>query len=241
MIRAALVLFALLAGCDDFHAVQQADTIEAYEAWIAENPDHRMMLHATTRLEDLYLERARGAGSLAAYDAYLARFPEGVYRDKAMAEREAFLFDQAAARDTVAAWEAFLAEYPRASKKRKAAARAAIAVAGYREHLTLSPPRLERVNLAEDPEGPLDGWAVRVDVTNTGEETLQTLILGAELPAGLREWPVAAPTWRVPLEEELRAPLRPGETRTWTWTTGELPESFEGELVVRPTSIRLES
>ena len=105
---------------------------------------------------------------LASFDRYLERFPEGHYKDKAMAGREKFLFEWAKAENTTAGWKRFLAEYPKAKdKKRRKHAKRMVKVTEYTPHVGLSPARIERVNLAEDPEGPLNGYGFEVDVTTS--------------------------------------------------------------------------
>lgn len=237
MRHAVLLGFLLLSACEPFYEVQKADTIEAYEQYLEEHPNSRFQFQATTRLEELYLERARERGTLEAYDAYLERFPEGMYHDKALAQREEALFDWAREQDTVEAWSTFLEEYPRAKKKRKTTARQARRIAAYRPHLALTEPELERVNLAEDPEGPLNGWQVEVDVTNEGDETLKHLGLRATWADGTARWPVVAERWPVPMPDEAKEPIAPGETRTWTWTTGEMAADYDGSLEVKPIAV----
>ena len=207
-ILAIALSIGVLTACDDFSAVQKADTIEAYETYIAENPDSRMMLQAKTRLEELYLKQAKESGTLEGYDAYLAKFPEGTYVEKAMTEREEFLYGWAKEQDSEEGWKKFLDEYPRADKKRKKEARQAIAMAQYADKLGMTEPKIDRVNLAEDPEGEPNGWGIWVDVTNNGEKVIEDLRLRAKFTdadgkvIGDKTWPVVAKNWGVPMEEE---------------------------------------
>jgi hypothetical protein len=241
--RVALVVAAmLLTGCDDFHAVQQADSIEAYETYLEKHPSSRMRFQAVTRLEELYLDKAKEEATLEAYDTYFERFPEGSYQERAMKEREDLLYTWTIDENTVEGWEEYLAQYPKANKKRKKKAKRALKMAEYRPHLTLSPARSQRVNLAEDPEGPLDGWKYEVDVTNTGDRTLTYLALTIRWQepgrvAEREEWPVVTKRWPVPMEEERKAPLEPGQTRTWEWTTRKIPAEYAGEITVQPTAV----
>jgi len=226
------LLFALTACGDNFSAVQKTDTIDAYEAYLKENPDSRWVLQANDRLETLYLEKAREEKSLASYDAYLERFPQGKLRAKALGEREEFLFDWAKHEDSMASWTKFLDEYPKADKKRKKQAERMIEVHEYLDKVTLSEARQKQVNMAENPKGPLDGWGFEVDVTNNGDEPivdmrLQITFLSPEGGAlRTKEWPVVAPKFPVPMEEEAKVPIAPGETRTWWWTDGAIPERW---------------
>lgn len=247
MTCALLALTLALGACaDPFATAQKADTVEAYEQYLAENPTGRFHLQASSRLESLYLEKARAEKSLEAYDAYLARFPEGALYEKAITEREQFLFDWARHNDTLEAWEKFLAEYPRADKSRRGKAKNMVAVHGYLEHLAFTETKAEEVNLAEDPKGPKDGWGFFVDVTNNGPETINALWLTIEYldaegrALDTRDWPVVAPQFPVPMQEEYMVPMKPGETRTWFWSTGSLPETWSKQVKVFPSRIELQ-
>jgi hypothetical protein len=188
--RKLLLLAALtLAACDDFSAVQKANTIEAYEDYLSRHPDGRFDLMARTRLEELYLERARAESSLEGFDAYLARFPEGIYRDKALAEREDHLWAWTVGQGTIEAYEAYLAEYPKADKKRKTAARRAITMIGYAPRLDLSEVRARRVNLAEDPKGPLGRLGVPGRRDQPGRQGLDPPVARVDLGGVVREAP----------------------------------------------------
>jgi len=253
MIRVCIVAACLLAGLtacgDNFAAVQKADTIEAYEAFLTDNPESRWTMQATARLEDLYLAKARDDKSLEAYDAYLERFPEGALRKKALDEREEFLFDWATSEDTKEAYEKFLAEYPKGDKKRKKKAQRMIEVHDYLPHVALSDTRVEQVNMAEDPKGPKDGWGFTVDVTNNGTSAIadMRLLIQYLSPEGgvlrEKEWPVVAPKFPIPMEEEKLVPIAPGETRSWLWTDGVIPERWleNKETRIKVTRITLAS
>ena len=241
---AALLIITTACG-DNFAAVQAEDSIEAYENYLKNNPDGRFAMEANARLEDLYLQAARDGKSLEGYDRYLERFPDGALREKGLKEREEFLFAWANETNTGETWKKFLEEYPRAEKTRRAKAKRMINVHTYSENLEVSPPRVEQINLAEDPEGPLNGWGFWVDVTNNGSKTIESLSLTIEYlngeggRLGQREWPVVAPYWPVPVEEERKVPMKPGETREWEWSTGNLPEGWGRRVRVYPSRISM--
>ena len=111
-----LTLLLFLACGTPYSEVQKMDTIEAYEAWIAENAGSPQMTLAEIRLEELYLEKAREEKTLEAYDDYLSRYGEkgGELVNKATIEREEFLFDWAGDENTIDGWEKYIAEYPNA-------------------------------------------------------------------------------------------------------------------------------
>lgn len=232
LVFAAGVVAVLTACGDNFAAVQKEDTIEAYEAFLEANPDSRWTMQANARLEDLYLQKARDEKSLEAYDAYLERFPEGALRKKALDEREEFLFDWAKSENSKEAYERFLAEYPKGDKKRRKAAERMIAVHDYLPNVALSDVKISQVNMAEDPKGELDGWGFAVDVTNNGDKAIQDMRLRLKYlspeggPLREKEWPVVAKDFGIPMEEEKKKPIEPGETRTWWWTDGVIPEPW---------------
>ncbi len=231
----ALLLLTVACG-DGFGEVQKMDTIAGYEEFLANNnPDRNTLLQATTRLEELYLEKAKADGTLESYDAYLEKFPEGRLREKAVGEREEFLFDWAKREDTTASWKQWLDEYPRGDKDRKATARMGIEVATYRDKIVLGATVFEEINMAEDPQGEKDGWAWRIDVTNNTDTAIRKLditmvFLGADGGAVERKkWPVVTENWGIPMPDEFYGQLEVGQTRTWEWTEARkrLPKDYD--------------
>jgi hypothetical protein len=252
MIR-ILALVLLVACGDNFSSIQQADTptadkaevIKLYEDYLTNNPDGRWVLQANDRLETLYLEKAAAEKSLEAYDAYLARFPEGKLRGRALGEREGFLFDWAKSENTKESWNKFLDEYPKAEKKLRSEARRMVEVHEYLDKVSVSEPRVKQVNMAENPDGPLDGWGFEVDVVNHGDEVIEDMRLtihyltaeGGSLDS--KQWPVVAPTFPVPIEEEKKVPIQPGETRVWWWTDSGMPTGWaEGKVRIEVTKLQ---
>ena len=156
MLTSALLMLLVACG-DNFSSVQAEDTIEAYEAFIANNEGSPWLLQANDRLETLYLDKAAKEKSLEAYDGYLTRFPEGKLRPRALSEREGFLFDWAKAEANEAGWRKFLDEYPKADRARRLEAERMVQVHEYLGKVKLSETRAQPVNLAEDPNGPKDG------------------------------------------------------------------------------------
>lgn len=243
-ITALLLALALFTGCDTFHEVQQQDSIEAYESYLQEHPNSRWQLQAETRLEELYLEKAAADATLEAYDLYLSKFPEGDFRAKAMEQRETMLYTWAQGEATTEAWQKYLEEYPDAPKKRKQEARRAIKLADYIAFIEVGEITKRRVNLAEDPKGPQNGWEFTAEITNKGDKTLPYLNLafswGEGSTAGREVWPVVAELWSVPVEEEKKVPMKKGEVRTWVWTTGDIPADYDGPLHLRPVGVDYE-
>jgi hypothetical protein len=245
-LRAFIILACLVlsAGCgDDFATAQAEDTIASYETYLAANPEGRFEMQATLRLEELVLQDARAKATLEAYDVYLERFPEGALHEKALGERETFLYDWANLQNTAPGWQKFLDEYPSAGKKRKQHARKVLKVLAYADSLDFGEVTQKQINLAEDPDGPLNGWAFQVMVTNKGDKTIEALWLTIEylgeggVAFDKREWPLVAAYWPTPIEEERKLPMKPGETRAWDWSTGSPGELWSKEVRVIPTRI----
>ncbi len=245
------IFFALLLACGpNYRDIQKADELEGYEAFLAEVSDnHPDFWKATLRLEEKYLEKARELKSLEGYDGYLAKY-QGVANAKlvsiALEEREEFLYSWATSENTPAGWEKFLEEYPRANKKRKQEARRRIKMLGYADKLAQGEVTLDKINLAEDPEGPLNGWGITCPFTNNGDATIEYVNvqmewLNAEGRAiQTKTWPLVAPRYPTPIEEEYKVPLEPGETRDFYYMA-ENPESDSWAETVRltPVAIRL--
>ncbi len=236
-----------LSACKSpFATAQEQDTIEAYETFLDGNPNSPFVTQATLRLEELYLEKARTDKTLESYDLYLDKYPKGKLRDKAVEERREFLFDWASEQDSAEAWQKFLDEYPTGDRKLKQEARERLNMAQNRDIISVGPVSIEQVNLAENPDGPLDGWGFYADVTVSGDKDVEKLVmevayLGSEGQVlDAREWPVVAPALpgNLPVEEEFKVPMKPGETRTFEWTTGDMPVGWAKKARIRPVFIK---
>lgn len=227
MTRMLVLSLALLAACGpSFRDVQKENTIEAFEKFIAENPSNSSIPMAKIKLEELVLQKAREAQSLEAYDEYLQRYPEGSdakLREQAWTEREAHLYKWAETTNTPEAWQKVLDDYPRGDKKRLEDARRRLKLSSYAAQIVVAPAIVEPANLAENPDGPLDGFLFTADVTNNTDRTITTLLMRLEYlnaegrVIAVDNWPLVAPKapGNLPIEEEWKVPVKPGETRTW--------------------------
>lgn len=245
----SLLLFSLLLACTDPYATaQESDTIEAYEKYLSENPSGTYRLQAETRLEELMFQKAEEDKKIASFDAYFARFPDGQFKEKAMEAREEVLFAWADQEDTAEAFQKFLDEYPRGAKKRKQEARRRVNMAKNRDVVGLGEVSMEQVNLANDPDGPPNGWGFFVDVTNKGETPITLLTLQISLldggGAALTQATYPAVGSRYPgrswVEDEYKEPLKPGESRAWKYTTGDIPTGWSKKVSVKPVNISFE-
>ena len=251
MIRspAALLLLAAalsLSACSDPLAeAQKADTIEAYEKFVAENPSNPRLFQAAARLEELYFEKAKASGDLADFDAWLEKFPKGALREKVEEARQDTVWRLAQTTNTAEAWQKFLDEYPKATRELKIEARERLHVAETMSGISISEVEVTQVNLAEDPKGPLDGWGFYATVKNTGDKPMEKLNLKLSyLGEGGRvldsdKYPAVAdhlPGY-LPMPDGFEKPIKPGESRTWEWTVGDLPEGWTQQVKLEPVEV----
>lgn len=248
---APLALAAALllgAGCQSsFGKAQSADTIEAYEQFLVENPTSPYRLQAETRIELLLLEKARAEASLAAYDKVIERFPNGPLKEKTLAERKDFLFAWAEETDTAESWGKFLTEYPTADKKQLTEAEKRKNMAENRDRVGIADVALEEVNLAHIKDGPLDGWKFSAPITNKGDKPIRHLMFrlhylnaeGKSVDSDL--WPVVATAMpgNLPMADGFDKPMAPGEVRSFTYETGDMPPSWAKAAKLVPVDIKL--
>jgi hypothetical protein len=249
-----LALFlALAGGCDPFADVQKADTIDAYEAYLRDHPDSPNVLQAEGRLATLSLEKARKDGTVESYDAFLARFPKSSLVKDAQKERKDLVWARADAEDTVAAWKGIVDEFSKPDKEggdRDMVKRAKrrMRMATHKDAVEISPVEMEMVNLAENPDGELNGYGFFADVKNVGTKPIVMLKLriqyldGSGDAVGEAEWPVVATALpgNMPMAEGFDKPIAPGETRRWEWTTGDMPDGWAKKSKLTAVDIRVE-
>ncbi|MBL8616424.1 MAG: hypothetical protein JNM72_12490 [Deltaproteobacteria bacterium] len=249
VVCSALAAALLLgAGCQSsFGKAQEADTIEAYEQFLVENPTSPYRLQAETRIELLLLEKARAEATLGAYDKVIERFPNGPLKEKTLAERKDFLYAWADETDTAEAWDKFMTEYPSADKKQLTEAEKRKNMASLRGTVEIGPVALEEVNLAHIKDGPLDGWLFSADITNKGDKPVKHLMFrlhylnaeGKSVDSDL--WPVVATAMpgNMPMPDGFDKPMAPGETRRFSYETGDMPPTWAKTAKLSPVDIKL--
>ena len=246
LVTSLLALTLLATACDPFPEVRKQDTIEAYEQYLKEHPTSNYAMEAKSRLETLMYEKAKKDESLEAYDAYLNRFPKGIFREKAYKERETYLWDWAEQTHSVEGWDRYIKEYPQHDARKVRDAKRRKKAAEYLPNLAIGEISMEQVNLAEDPDGPLNGWMFKADITNNGSETLTYLNITIQFlddtgkKAGEEKWPVDSASYGIPVEEEKKVPIKPGETRTWELMTGNTPEGWTKKARLQATAVTFE-
>jgi hypothetical protein len=242
-----LLLVLFLAACDDpFGDTKKVDTIEAWEQFLAGDPSGSEKLAAETRLEELMVEKANSTGKLEDFDAVLKKFPKTRQRKKLEEGRANAHFAQADAENTPDAWKRFLDENPNADAAQRKKASARVQVAEYQDKLQMGEIKVEEVNLAENPKGPKDGWGFSTEVTNAGDKTLDLLTLEVQLldasggKLAAMSYPLAGTTGPggTSLPDEYTKPLKPGDKRTWRYSTGDIPEGWSKQVRIVPVSLR---
>jgi hypothetical protein len=238
----------LLGACDSgptWAQVEEQNTIEGYEAFLAAGPDAFLLPTIEKRLEPLYFDRASKDDSASAWDVYHKRFPEGGANGPlANKKRTEAHFREAVAADTVDRWTQFAADFPKSGwLGTRATGRAECLTYG---RLTLGEAAVAPVNMAENPKGPMDGKGVTVPVTNGGDVALEHVGItlwylsddGAEL--SVQDYPLTSPTWQLPATDLQKKPLAAGETRPWFWSIGDeyAPKGWNGRVRVWCTGAR---
>jgi len=249
---ALLVLLSVLAlnlcACEGLalHDARLKDSPAAYEAFLQQYPESAEADGLRSRIDELRYREAVEAGTPAAYREYLARHPKGSSSEQAHLAEEQLSFSEAEAAGTAEALEAYLKAHPKGASED--AANSLLDRVLYRERIGIHELRTEQVNLANNPDGPLDGWAVVADVVNEGRRTVALVELHIDLldASGKAEgqqnkwWAVAPDLGAFPTPEALKPPLAPGATRAFRWTTGAVPQNWSQKVGLRVTDIRFE-
>jgi len=245
--RSALFFLLFLAACaDPYGDAERVNTIDGWESFLATGPSAADTAKAQSKLEQLMVDKALAGGKLEDYDAVLKRFPQTRQAEKLQQGRATTHFSAAEGENTPEAWQKFLDENPKADGTLKKKATNRVQVAGYQDKLVVGEVKIEEVNLAEDPKGPKDGWGFTVDVQNTGDKTLDYLNLevqflgadGGKLAA--KSYPLAGQVGpgNLPLPDAYTKPFKPGDKRTWVYTTGEIPDGWAKQARVVPVALR---
>lgn len=245
----AAVLFTIIAvaGCDsqqgDLRAAQIAGTTEAYEAFLVKYPDSVYAESVRESIEDVRYNAARSGAESALWREYLEQHPNGKHVKEARRAEDEVAFAEADTARTPASYQAYLDSHPSGQFVKKA--RGEMEELGYLDKITIDNYRVEKINLAKDPKGPLNGWAFLADVHNNGdriaievEVQLQFLGEGGEV-LGTRDWWVVAPELMgMPTPPRIVPPLRPENMREFVFTTGEPPEGWVDQFQLEILTLR---
>lgn len=243
-----LLLFAFLVGCaDPFEDTKKVDTIEAWDQYLATSPSGSRQLFAADRLEELMTTKAEASQKPEDFDAILKRFPETRAKKKLQEARVKAALAIATATNTPEGWQKFKDENSFAEPGLLKQAQARVEMAQYTPKLAFTEPVVKQVNLAEDPKGPLNGWGFSTTVTNNGDRTINRLNLEVALlddkggVAKAYTYPVVSGSLPggMPLPDGFDKPIAPGESRAWSYSTGEVPEGWTKQVKLTPIAITL--
>lgn len=245
MRRLLILFFALsLTACEgaDLHEAQQLDSASAYEAFLAKYPQSEEAPRLRERIEELRYLKAKSDNTVEAMRGYLQVHPDGKNATKVRKLEDELSFAAAKTEDTVDAYQAYLDSH--ADGQFVEDARDAKETILYLPNMSVANIATERINMANDPKGELDGWKVTAEVTNGGERTLSVVecmvdyldAKGTTLQSD-KWWAVAHDLGGFPVRPEQKKTLKKGETREFRFTTAERPEGFNDTFNVRVSDI----
>ena len=246
-----LLFIALLglAGCEDkFEDTKKVDSVAAWETFLKDaGPSQSQEIWAKDRIETILIKQARDSADLAKYDEVIKRFPKSREIKKLKEERSKAAYEAAVVENTPDGWKKFLAENDYADGALKKKARGLVEMSQYADKLGITEVKVEGVNLAEDPKGPKDGWGFTCEITNNGDKAIEYLNLelsvydaeGNKLGKRPIQYPLVAIglPGNMPVPENFEVPVKPGETRTWTYASGDVGDAPKSAKIL-PLSIR---
>jgi len=252
-------LLLLLSACGQsaFDLAKETNSIDGWEAFLRENPEHKHAYLGKAILEELYWEEAVAKNELESWDAFLSRYPESPNAKNANQAAEKCAYRLAEEANTRESWEGFLARYKYNQSFLKEEAEKRLELVAYQDTLVFGEVKVEPVNLAQDPEGEPNGYAVSVDITNNTGKSIKYLNLKLDFmsdsdgPIKEDRWPLVAeknPDRTNRSDEERRA-IRMGETRSFynmyeppgsEFNEAEADERWNRQVVVQPISVIFE-
>jgi hypothetical protein len=245
----AALAFSLIAlsGCDSqqgaLREAQMAGTPEAYEAFLAQYPDSTYAASVRESVEDLRYSNAKNGTESALWREYLEQHPQGKYVKQARKMEDEVSFHEADAARTPVSYQTYLDSHP--SGEFVKTARGEMDELAYLENVFIDNYRVERLNLARDPKGPLNGWGFYADVHNNGDRIiievqveLQFLDETGKVLDTRMWWAVAPQLMGMPTPARIIPPLRPEALREFEFTTGEPPEGWKDAFKLEIMNLR---
>ena len=235
----------LVTGCEGMalHDAELVDSPEAYEAFLAEYPSSANAPDLRVRIDRLRFLRAKAAKSSAAMREYTTLHPDGAHVDEARRLEDELSFNEAAAAHTAEAYQAYTDSHPDGARVEEA--RFAGGQLTYIPYIKIGAIEVEPVNMANDPKGPLNGYGVKAELLNDGDQTLRVVEMAVDyLSASGRTvksdkwWAVAPDLGGFPTPPAMKPALEPRGTRVFAWSTAEKPEGYaDGSFGLRVTKI----
>lgn len=222
---------------------EQKNTPEAYEAFLAEHPDWPDAAELQVRVEELRYKRAKESRNPEMLREYMAKHPDGKHAVEVRRVEDELSWSAANGTKSGDAYRSYIELHPEGAWIEEA--RAAYEPFEYIPKLTLGEPSIRRVNMAEDPTGPLNGWGLDAPVTNTGDRKLKMVKMGIDYLGASGDvvksdtwWLVAQDLGFLPVLPDMVPIMQPAETRTFRWSTAETPAGWaEGRFAVRVTGL----
>jgi hypothetical protein len=240
-----VLLMLLLLGCEGnaLHDAELMDSPEGYESFLARYPDSTEAGRLRTRVDELRFSRAKADKSSQAMRDYLTHHPDGVFVDEARRLEDEIAHREAAHDHTPEAYVAYLDSHPDGAFVEEA--RFAHDQLTYLPKIKIGELSVEKINMARDPEGPLNGWEITAEVTNGGDRPLRTVEMAIDYLSPTKNavrsdkwWAVAPDLSGFPTPEEMKPTLHPGGTRMFAWTTAEVPDqAAAGSFALRVTKV----
>ena len=226
-----LALGAICACDGENQAYTDACTAETPEAFAQYLVDYPEGLHAADvrhRLDLAEFDIAEKANTAASFEKYLADHPDGKYVDRALDEAKNLAWDDAEKANTVDAMVAFKEKYGTGAfgiktDARLEALRFAVTSVQFNEF------EVERVNVAGERRGELNGYAIRAKVSNGGEQAckvmkVRVVFQGEDSAIVDTKFEfVATPShpMGIPIPERLKLPFQPGQEREFEYLIGD--------------------
>ncbi|MFP2926166.1 HEAT repeat domain-containing protein [Pyxidicoccus sp. 3LG] len=184
-----VLLLASASGCvSSYDRAAKTDTVDAYQAFLRENPSHPDADAAQARLEELEFEEAKRLHTVIAYKRFLETYPEAAHVRTAKTLLEGLRFNATKEVGSVAAWRQFLQEHPDGAQRDEA--KRLLTEAETRELATTQDPQKLAEYLRASPDDPR---RLEVESRLDGQAFEKAKASGAsKLFAYLKEFPAGA-------------------------------------------------
>lgn len=243
----SLLCLSLVLACGEgaaLHVAETATSPEAYEAFLAEYPESAHADEVRGKIADLRYKAAKDSRNPEVLREFLTKHPDSEHGERLARREDEVSWQVADAAKTAAGYKSYIDLHPEGAQLE--AARAEYERFAYADSLTVGEATVAKVNMAQDPDGPLNGWGIEAPVTNSGDRHLETVTMAIDSLSASGDV-VRSDTWYtvvqdlgpLPVQPHLQPIMAPGETRGFRWTTAEAPDGWaEGSFALRVTSVR---
>ena len=253
-------LSLFIACSNPYKEAESQNTIEAYEKFIAENPNNGNVKLAQLKIENLLLEKARKSNKIEDYEAFLKKYASKKdsenYKD-AFSEKMFLSWEKTQQDDTEAAYHAFIEEYGHTQDKVLITARLMKKIAPYKKDIVFGKIEKEEIDTTQSSTRTctakgttLNGWMFKTTVTNNTTRDIKGLRVkllyldddgkvvgqsqstdeGNVMIGLMRGREDATPDRR-------RPPFKVGETRDWCYITGDTPTDWSKQIRLQPIEL----